>query len=111
MTVKTTGAEFKRFYNDNSWWTQDMWHEDEEMTVNGFPRDDDIDLLAIPDDAIITVSGGVVLGLPNDEQPTLETHFRRWKKKQDRVSIVIECDKDDVDAVKSAVRAAGGKTK
>ena len=111
MTVKTTGAEFKRFYNDNSWWTQDMWHEDEEMTINGASRDDDVELIAIPDEAIVTISGGVVLGLPDDEQPTFEAYFKRWRKKQSRMSIVVECDKDAVEAVRAAVKAAGGRVK
>lgn len=37
MTVKTTGAEFKRFYNDTAFWPEGAWHEDEEIEVNDSP--------------------------------------------------------------------------
>ena len=31
MTTKTTGAEFKRYYLDDAYWHDGMWHEDEEI--------------------------------------------------------------------------------
>jgi len=27
--IKTTGAEFKRFYSDATTWPDDVWHDDE----------------------------------------------------------------------------------
>ena len=111
MTVKTTGAEFKLFYDDDAWWAFGMLHEDEKITINGLPCDDNVDFLTIPDDAVVTVSGGVMLFMPNDEDVTFEKYFKRWRKKQSKVSIVIECDKDAVEAIKAAVKAVGGRIK
>ena len=43
MTVKTKGAEFKRFYFDPTIWPDGpdaTWHEDEEVTIDGEPAED-----------------------------------------------------------------------
>ena len=109
MTIKTTGREFKQFYNDNSWWSPETWHEDDEISINGAERDDEMELGAIPDDVIVSISGGVVLGLPDGKQPTLEAYFKRWRKEQNTAHLVVECSKEAVQTVMSAVKAAGGK--
>lgn len=118
MTVKTTGAEFKRFYNDVEFWPdhsdptdkREIWHEDEAITVDG--RDvAEYEFVAdeVPDSASMTIEGGVVLGVSGDDDPSLETYFRRWKKKQTTVSMVVECPRERLDEVKAAVKAAGGR--
>ena len=109
MTVKTTGAEFKRFYGDKTIWGDnagEIWHDDAEVTVNGNVQED-LDDDSIPDDASITISGGVVFGV--DGEPSLETFFKRWKKVQTTTSFVVECDTSKLDAVKAAIKAAGGR--
>ncbi len=110
MTVKTNGAEFKRFYDDNEFWPEGTWHEDEDITVGGEIQDGGIDTETLSDDARITIDGGCVFGPQFDEnEPSLETYFRRWRKKQTTASFVVECDIAKVESVKSAVMAAGGK--
>ncbi len=113
MTTKTTGAEFKRFYNDKEIWPDDTWAEDEVVTVDGssFKNDDGMfDYDTIPDAAIVTVAEGYVDGPQFDgEGPSFETYFKRWKKKQTTATLIVECPLDKVDAVKAAIKAAGGK--
>lgn len=108
--IRTTGAEYKRFYNDDEAWPADTWYEDESMEVNG-ENWDDREVVEIPDDAIVKLSGGIVLGHPGGTEPTLETHFRRWKKLQTTATFVVECDLAKVENVKAAIKAAGGKVK
>jgi len=112
MTVKTTGAEFKRFYNDATFWPQDAWHEDEEFEVDGEPISEDLAIEDVPDNATVKITGGCVLGLPDrqdGEGLSLESFFKKWRKVQNTVVLVVECDKSILDSLKEAVRAAGGR--
>ena len=105
--IKTLGAEYKRFYNDPAAWPDDSWHEDETLLVNGdeWP----LCVIDIPEDAVINLSGGVVLGLPNGAETSMESHFKRWRKRQTTTTILVECDLTKVDEIKAAVKSAGGK--
>lgn len=108
MTIKTTGAEFKRFYNDDgAAWPEGAWHEDEEVQVGGESWDGAFE--DIPDEAIVSLCGGVVYGVSNGADPSFETHFKRWRKAQNKVTLVVECANAVRDAVISAVKAAGGR--
>ena len=109
MTVKTTGAEFKRFYFDDAYWPNGTWHEDEEIEVDGLQISEDLALEDIPDTASMRIAGGVVLGLADESEPSVESYCKKWRKAQSTVSFVVECDKDKEGAVRSAVRAAGGR--
>ena len=105
--IKTTGSEFKRFYDDEASWPGGAWHEEETLLVNGDEWSDGV--TAIPDNAIVNLSGGVVLGLPHGTQTSLELHFSRWRKRQTTTTILVECDRAKLDDVKAAVKSAGGK--
>ena len=110
MTAKTTGAEWERFYADEVFWPDGAWHEDEEITIDGNPWPEDQDLAHPPASGKITVSGGIVrLSEAALEGQSLEAYFRRWKKLQDTVFLVIRVHKDCADAVRIAVVSAGGK--
>ena len=106
--IKTSGAMFKRFYNDDSAWPEDSWHEDEELLVNGESIGDG-SFDDIPDDAEVILSGGVVFGLPNGTETSMELHLKRWLKRQTTTVVLVECDHSAVDQVKAAVKAAGGR--
>lgn len=113
MATKTTGAEFKRFYNDDKYWPEDdgnTWHEDALLSIDGVVQEDGIDIQVLADDAEVKIQGGVVYG-PQWEgnEPSLEAYFKRWKKKQSTVSFLVECDQSRLDAVKAAIKAAGGR--
>lgn len=114
MATKTTGAELKRFYQDATFWPQDhgnTWHDDETITVGGavLSRADDIG--TISDSAVVTIEGGIVFGpqWKNDDEPSFEGYFKRWRKLQKTKSFVVECDESKLDAVLAAIKAAGGK--
>lgn len=114
MPTKTTGAEFKRFYTDDKHWPQDdgnTYHEDENVLVNGELHNGDYE--SIEDSAIVTVEGGMMFGPAWDyeDSPSFETYFKRWRKLQATEFLVVEAPKEKIDAIKAAVRAAGGKTK
>lgn len=122
MTVKCTGAEFLRFYNDKAWWFSEAdgtaeagdqtWWEDAEVTVSGegvSEHEFDFDANIKPND-VVTVSGGVVFGkVVGSKEPTVEAYLRRWLKAQSTKTVVIDCPKDKLDAILAAVKAAGGK--
>lgn len=109
MATKTTGIEWKCFYNDDVAWPKDAYHEDEEMTVDGKIWAD-MDMMEIPDIAIVTVAGGVVyLKKDNTTGPTLEAHFKRWRKNQNTVFFSCEAPRDCAESVREAILASGGK--
>jgi hypothetical protein len=110
MSVKTTGAEWNKFYSDKEAWPDGAWHEDEEILVNGNSPSDDLDLSAVPGDWQMTVANGVVfMDATADDGPSLETHFRRWRKRQITTVLVVEVPHDLVANVRDAIASAGGK--
>ena len=91
MAIKTTGYEFKKFYADPSIWLDDMYHEDETILVNGEPMKEGIDPDAILDTDSVSISGGYVVDphkdiFSRDNLDSLETLFKKWKKKQNKLT-------------------------
>lgn len=111
MSTKTTGAEFKRFYNDDAWWPQDdgnTYHDDELVLINGSEWEDGYEY--VPDAAKVTIDGGMVFGPQWDgNEPSFEVYFKRWKKEHNTEFFNVEAPKDKVEAIKAAIKAAGGK--
>jgi len=110
MTTKTTGAEWKRYYSDNSAWPEGACHDYEVICVDGNQIDPDADLLEIPDSASMTIAHGTVF--PTREAldgPSLELHFKRWRKAQNTVFFACEAPRACADAVMAAILAAGGR--
>lgn len=107
--IKTTGAEFKAYYNDPSAWPEGCWHEDEELTIDGAEYDDwDID--TIKDTAQIKLKYGVVYGEPSfPTGRSMEQHFRVWKKAQLNRIIVISVPNEKENELKDLVSSIGGK--
>lgn len=112
MTVKTTGAQWNEFYNDPLTFPGHAgvsWHEDEYITVNGVEVDGDMDLSNVEAAAVVTIKGGVVYINDKVQPLSLETYFKEWLKSQHYLFMVVKVHRDFVDAVQSAVAAAGGK--
>lgn len=110
MARKTSGKELKAFYADDSFWKEGVWHEDEEILVNG-QSVEDLEIGGLKDTDEISITGGYVFG-PDWERsngPTFESFFRRWKKRQTTTTFVVQCDLSQADAIKAAIRAAGGR--
>jgi len=109
MAIKTTGAEFWRFYNDEKAWPDGAWHEDTVVKVDGEVVDDYTRKL-VPDGAQVVIDGGVIyMDERGDKSAAFESHFRKWRKAQDTVALVVECPAEVVETVKAAIKAAGGK--
>lgn len=102
MTTKTTGFEFKKFLNDDRFWST-FYVEDEELIVDGelWIRESD----AIPDTADVIIKGGCVYESMQD----FEKFFKKWRKENKKVFFVVEIDKDRADAIKIVIVDAGGK--
>ena len=109
MTVKTTGAEWNRFYADKTAWPEGTWHEAEQIKVDG--EEAGGDLTSIHGSAVVTVSGGVVYFDEVHEGPSLEAHFKRWLKKQTTTVLIVEVPNEAAEAVQSAIANAGGRVR
>ena len=109
MTVKTTGAEFKRFYSDPSVWVDGAWHDDELVEVAGKNWDFSSDIGTIPDGAVVVIVSGIFYKDANDEEGcALAGVFRQWQKRQSTTVLIVDAPNDKLDAITSAIRAAGG---
>lgn len=110
MAIKTTGAEWNKFYNDPEFWPDNVYHDDTTILVNGEPCDD-VDRLS-DESKVVIEEGYVVLGdVPSEGDPSLESYFKRWRKKQSHCYVVVECKKELRQKIVDAVTAAGGKCK
>jgi hypothetical protein len=113
MAVKTTGVEWKRFYNDQEYWPKGRYHDEEVIYIDGV-MPEEVDLDNIPDAAVMKIEGGYVaddtVGQIKDTTiNSLEGHFKKWRKKQSTESIVIEVDKSKVEELKAALKSLGAK--
>lgn len=110
MAVKTTGAEFKRYYSDNSVWPEGWYHEGDEITVNG-KYDEDADLSTVDDHDVIVIRGGVIMGHDNFgiKHASMESHFKKWRKAQMTELLIVEVPKDKTELVIAAIIQAGAK--
>lgn len=112
MSVKTTGAEFKEYYQDENYWVLDAWHDDHAIKVNGEYIDDIT--TDMPDDAEVVIESGVVFipvqsesGMEEKDVP-LVSHFKAWRKQKTCTTLVITVEKEHLDAVKVAIKSQQG---
>lgn len=112
MATKTTGADLKRFWNDKASWPEGMYWDDGAILVNGSDSDN-IDLSTVDNEAEISIHDGIVLHESdtdwNKTAPTLEAHFLNWQKKQTTRILLVEVPIERLEAVKTAMTAAGGQ--
>lgn len=110
MAMKTTGAELKAFYADKQFWPDDstVWQDDMEEIVNGVDVTGEFDADKALDADQITIDG-YVLTRSGAGDCSFDTYFKRWRKIQDTGYFAVSAPKDKMDAIKAAVKAAGGK--
>ena len=113
--MKCSGKELKDFENDVTYFhpgsaeREATYMDDVLIEVNGVEVED-FDIQQLNDtDKIEIIAGGVLYCTKGQEDQSLESYFRRWKKEQTTVTIIVECDKSKHDAVVAAIKAAGGK--
>lgn len=106
--MKTTGAEFKRFYKDPEIWMGEAYHDDVDLKSDGVEVGMDVDYLDLSDNSIIEFTDGVIV-YPSGEYITFVGAFKAWAKKQTACTFIVECNIDLQEQVKLAVKKAGGK--
>lgn len=102
MTVKTNGAQFKRFYEDPSVWGEKGWCDATEYEIDGKLFGDDQDLIVeeILDQSVVKIISGVIFDGPNDgDEADMISAFKKWAKAQSRTNLVIEVEKTRLDEV------------
>lgn len=111
MTIKVNGAEFKRFYQDRSFWpnADEYYHEDAVIKVNGVEDEGGVDVSEILDTDVVTLEGGYVYGPKNG--PSLAAYFRTWKRKQTCVLFNVECDVSKAEEIMAVIRGLGGRVR
>lgn len=109
--IKTTGAEWKKFYGDSDYW-KEFTVDDEILTVNGDRVDEYLfDETKLNDDDRVVVDGGWVDDPNSDRQYTLSAFFSKWKKSQTVTFLVIEIPNTKAKEIKALIKANGGKIK
>jgi hypothetical protein len=106
--MKTTGALWKEFYNDEAFW-EGYYHDDTLVLFDGV----EVEEYENPSpDAVVEIESGYVY--KNDEDSfaahdlRLETFFKSWKKKQTTRTLVVTINKEDFDKVKEAIKNISG---
>lgn len=112
MTVKTSGAEWRNFYADESFWPKGVWHENEQVRIDGKEPDEDFSFSEIDDAAVLTISGDIVyLTEEAKDGPSLEAHFKQWRKKQKTAVLVIEVPREAVKTVLDVLATVKGEVR
>lgn len=125
MPVKLSGADFRRFWADDSVWNpkSDVRNivEDETITIltkNGtfthLESSDDYQAATLQDVAdLVMVSGGFVYNELNpngyEDAQSFESVIRRWLKRQTRRIVSVEIQTERLNDLKLAVKQLGGK--
>lgn len=110
MPTKTTGAELKRFHDDDEFWGEGTnWHEDLTLKVNGVEKDEDFNIADLQDSDQVTILSGWIHSEKDDGPDcSFETFFKRWRKNQNTAYLGVSFPKDKLEAIKAAIKAAGG---
>ena len=110
--MKVKGAEWNRFYFDDSYWKKDYWHEGSSIIVNGVEFEDEIDadLEGLkPDDDLEITDGVVYLDEDGKKWESLDTFFKKWRRKQTHETICIEVPKAKTLEIKDYLKKQGCK--
>lgn len=118
MATKCTGADYKAFMDDKSFWKETgepdgyTYHDDEVLIVNGVEADLDFDPMKMSDSDRVTIEGGVVINAAQGpEMPSLEAYFKRWRKAQTTRYLVVEAPVEKLDEISEALKALGAKVR
>ena len=104
--IKTSGAEFRRFYNDPLW-EEGCYHDDVAFKING-KSVENIDTDELMDTDIVEFEGGFVI---DDKEDTLEFEdvFKSWKKKQTVAIVIAEIPKDKLPDLYIYIKSISGE--
>ena len=96
MPFKMTGAEFKRFWNDEAIFQGGKFYvDDDAYLVDEKPVDGcDLDPVSLADNAKLVVESGVLVSSGDNESTDLIARIRRWRKETAMVTVAVECLKE-----------------
>lgn len=98
MSLKVTGAEWKKFYDDDTVWAGEAYQDDCLILVDGVNADEGegIDLSKISDTAKVEVCSGYIVRHTDDgdEHFDILKVFKAWSKKQNVVFVTLGVPKD-----------------
>lgn len=114
--TKCTGAEFKAFLSDKTFWRESnkhdeyTYHDDEVLIVNDVETGLEFDPMKMVDSDRVTIEGGIVYNpTQGPDMPSLEAYFKRWRKAQTTRYLVVEAPIDKLDEIREALKALGAK--
>lgn len=104
-SIRTTGAQWLQFYNDDSIWGSEGFHEDLLIEVNGEPESETFDDARVkPDDEVRVVTGVLMDSALGDRVYDIVTVFRSWNKRQLVTTVLVEVNSDQVEKLKEAIK-------
>lgn len=111
MKTKTNGAELKAFWElGEPWWPKDGFVEGDSYTVNGVEKDDSWEPSSAADTDQITILDGCICDATGqDEGIDLQSVFRKWRKSLTVVRVMVEIDRDELEAFKREMASYGAK--
>ena len=106
MTVKATGAEIQAFMKSD--WDE-CWMDDYVFEINGTEIGSEFEEEELnPDDNVKIICGEIYDG-EMSRLCSLESYFKKWRKKQAESVLVVNAPNDKLEAIKTAIEQAGGK--
>lgn len=106
--MKTTGALWKEFYNDEAFW-EGYYHDDTLIMFDDVEMEDYENPAP---DTVVKIESGFVYKNDDDSFRShdlrLETFFKRWLKKSTTKTIAVTINKDDFDEVFEAISKIPG---
>jgi hypothetical protein len=112
MPLKTTSKELTAFLADKTFWPDqrdhNVFHEEVTLKVNGVEKEWDA-LPELTDNDSVTITGGYVQSIgPVEVDCAFEVYLKKWRKLQNTVYLSVSVPAEKLEAVKAAIKAAGG---
>lgn len=98
--IKITGAEIKEFFKDDNYWGEAcveglLLEIDGKESMEGSGCIEDLN-----DSSEIKIKDGVVFNFGDDSDAvSFKTFFTRWRKQQTTATVLIRCDKKDLENI------------
>jgi hypothetical protein len=110
--VKMAGKEFREFWDCPTVWgdpgDDQGYYDDAHITISGRELGFEVSQATCPDDAPVTIYAASMEGGPNDGKDMADV-ARKWLKRRDIVTLLVDVPRAKLEAVRAAVKVAGGK--
>ena len=107
--IKTYGAEYKAFIDDDEYWRNVEYVDDDLVSVNGKKWDGD-SYLDIPDDAEVRVEGGILYGAEGPLRSSYSSFFGKWKTKSAASFFIVRIPMSKEAELTAFIASIGGET-